>query len=780
MVVKFVNRIGPLCGLVVVCALVAGCQGIQECKVELLKYFGLSPLKYPVANSMVVCGNIAENCCSMEDEIRIYRLWKRFSVSQIAKHVDQLVKNYTTLFNYHEELLAVDIKNIEVKTTDTRKIPFKFKVCERIAHQLDNEEKALNSVDLLNNNALLDDPKFRRKLVAKQRRLAKRDLNEDAMGDAKISGDTLQRESEEVAKLNGRVLDEVTADVGATGSQTERELMVVLGESIKSRDNSIVKSKLADVEDQLKDATHLSTIANDAGTHNIDASTLSTDAGDRERGLKLTLQNASKNQKAAGDTKSKSAKITKRKRDLSAYEENSYSRPFVFEEELPERKVQCTFLDRVVSKRVTVVNKFKQEFCLDLRQKLLKFKINDFKAYVPDVKIEMNRLMSLKKSFYCYLCDIEKQKQIDSQNSLVTFDNHFCRRLVIDFRDYIKFQNVLIIEYIDMVLQYVRCFQTTADEARFPYASFLLMYQKNFETIQKCYDNIDKANFMDHCVYLCQQYSYTTFSKFFDGNPDLINRILMTLTSFFRKLRANQALSVDYKTIKHEFDLIDSIDFNMDFEDLEAGADDSIVNIGANGKRPTLNTKSHEPSKGGSKATKSTKEVAAKKAKRGLQEEKEYDLEASKVSQMSKEQYHNYMIEKTYKQGTKISWEKETEESHDSIYETRSSYRVSKVFRSIFVNDMTALDPLEVEPQLNFAINIKTLFKLQCDKQRKKGEKPEILQREVINEYFNANDDDIHSFATDLFMPFADYAFFQQGHEGEQKADENGQKKVIL
>lgn len=788
MVVKIMKRLKLLYSFIVIAFIAEQCYGIQECKVELLKYFGMAPLKYPINNTMVICGNITENCCSMEDEIRIYRLWKRFSISQINKHVDQMVKNYATLFAYHDELMAVDFNRIEIKQTENRKIPFKFKVCERIAYQLDEEEKVLNSVDLLNNSALLDDPNLKQKIIQKKISFKNNTNINDLPGinDANING--MEKESRELQQTRGRILETSNeSQKEESAKQIERKLRVILQDKKHYNRNKKASDKLVEVDKQLKQSLNLDKsfklLTQQAGNpiteHTISKapSNIQENNNEIQRGLKLAQLPSSNNPNISLNNNGL-AKSTKKKRSLADDRENSFSRPFIFEEELPERKVQCTYLDRVVAKRVTVFNKYKQEFCSDLKTKLTKFKISDFKAYVPDVKIEMIRLMNLKKSFYCYLCDIEQQKRIDAENSIVTFDAQFCRRLVIDFRDYIKFQNVLLIEYIDMVLQYVRCFQTTADEARFPYASFLLMYQKNFETIQNCYDNVDKPDFMKYCIYICQQYSYTTFSKFFDGNPDLINRILMTLTSFFRKLRANQALSVDYKTLKKEFDLIDAVDFNMDMGDLDAEgtgqhSHESDKNSGGDGKHGQHDHKNQGDSKHPKHAN-ANHGNSKKTTTRKLEDEKEYNLEASKISKMSKEQYHNYMIEKTYNQSTKISWEKEPDEGHTSIYETRAPHKVSKVFRSRFLNDYTALDPLEIEPKLNFDINIKTLIKLQCDKQRKKGEKPEILQREVINEYFSSNDDDIENFATDLFMPFTDYAFFHQ--------DKNApvEKKVIL
>lgn len=49
----------------------------------------------------------------------------------------------------------------------------------------------------------------------------------------------------------------------------------------------------------------------------------------------------------------------------------------------------------------------KYEFCVSKSQKLQEFPIKDFEYYLSDFKIEIQRLMEMKRSFYCSLCDIK-------------------------------------------------------------------------------------------------------------------------------------------------------------------------------------------------------------------------------------------------------------------------------------------------------------------------------------------------------------------------------------
>ena len=668
-----------------------GVLGMDECKVNLLQFFGLTASKYPVPSTMIVCGGIDETCCSMEDELRIHSLWQKYSNSQIRRHIDQLIKAYELLFQRHDELLEISPKKIDTNSTEWRKIPIKFKVCERIAREVTTNDDKINSIDLLNNNSLIDDPKFRKENLLK------------AYDDNRSEGD------------------------GMRNSAYERKLEEIAPQTILSDDNI---KKLAQSE--------VSVISvNEKKNYEVN---------NTQKSLKLTNQS----------TPVADRKLKENKDDRKLAYDPIYYRPFYFKEELPERKIQCSYTTKIVNKKVTFVNKAKKKFCKKIRKKMHEFPITDFRDYLPMIRVEMIRLLSMKKTFYCSLCDMDKQKRIDPYNKIITFDTNFCRRIIVEFKDYLKFTNVLLIEYLDMLLQYVRCFQTPADEARFPYSSFLQVYQKNFEVIQKCFDNIDTPEYMQHCIFLCQQYSYTTYSPFFDGSVDLISRINTTLISFFRKVYAKQALNIDKKSIQDEFDLIDSVDFNEEFTTAEAEVHEERGDDEVRGKHQQKTLGEEE---GGRKLKKEKNNLMA--------------THAANKDQLDPDEYHKLMIQKTYDKGSPVTLEHEVDDDTDSIFEMKTSKPISKIFRSRFVNDSMAINPIVLVEETNFDIKIKDIIKLQChkDKEKKKRKSNSALSRAVLLDYFKANEDDIKDFQSDLFMPFTDYAFFKVGEENGEKKD---------
>lgn len=54
-------------------------------------------------------------------------------------------------------------------------------------------------------------------------------------------------------------------------------------------------------------------------------------------------------------------------------------------------------------------------------------------------------------------------------------------------------------EYIDTLMQYVRCFQTPPEESHFPNPNFLHPYKKKFNELTLCLEHLDKGDFMEYC-----------------------------------------------------------------------------------------------------------------------------------------------------------------------------------------------------------------------------------------------------------------------------------------
>ncbi len=423
--------------------------------------------------------------------------------------------------------------------------------------------------------------------------------------------------------------------------------------------------------------------------------------------------------------KSESRKLDEEKMD--------FERPFEFQEELPQRRIECSTVLKSAKRKVQFLNTYKQKFCLAIRSKLINFKISDFVYYVTDIHSELQRMIELKKSFYCALCNMSKQKYIDPVNKIMTFDQGFCRNLIVEFRDYIKFQNVLLIEYIDMVSQYIRCFQSPADESRFPSVNFLHPYRKQFEQIENCFNGIEKGDFMTNCVFLCNQFSYTTISTFFDGNQDLINRANFELFSFFRKIKSKVPLVLEQKDFDDQVHDINTLDFSNEMYS-ETNPDKNKIN---QAQDRTLE-KEIKPD------GKSNKKI---RTLHGLLK----DMDLAKRKEMI-DKTNNFLNDP-------VVHTNDIEEAHETIYDSREVLPITKYFNNRFIDNPGALNPLGMENEVDFQIDILLLMKKTCDEEKK--QRTEILDEKVIQDYFQVSTQDLIDFENDLFLPITEYSFFK-------------------
>ena len=383
---------------------------------------------------------------------------------------------------------------------------------------------------------------------------------------------------------------------------------------------------------------------------------------------------------------------------------------------------------------------------MNIRNKLVTFKISDFIYYIDDIQKELQRMIELKKSFYCSLCDIRKQRNIDPINKVITFDRAFCRRLVIEFKDYIKFQNVLLIEYIDLVLQYIRCFQSSADESKFPLTNFLHPYRKQFEQIQNCFNGIETGDFMDNCAFLCNQFSYTTLSPFWDGNQELINRANFELFGFFRKLESGLPLVLGKKDFEEISNEINSLDFTNELYGENLNEDKEMIDE-AEDRNLSLERKLQEINK---------KPIKNEKINNFLKQRELHGL----LKELSPEKKQE-LIDATNNQilGDNSSTN-DIEEPKETIYDTREKLPTAKVFRNRFINSTKGINPLEMENKVNYKIDILDLMKKNCKAEARK--RVEKLDEKVISNYFEISNKDMIDFEKDLFLPITEYAFFEK------------------
>jgi len=398
-----------------------------------------------------------------------------------------------------------------------------------------------------------------------------------------------------------------------------------------------------------------------------------------------------------------------------------------------------------ITKDINVINHKKNDFCLSIRSKLANFPVDELRDYIVTVKNEFLRISEIKKTFYCNLCDAKRQMKIDIKSGSIEFNSGFCKNLITDYKDYIRFQNIVLIEYIDLVLQYIRCFQTSGKEEELPYNGFLNAYQNNFDVIHKCFDNINQPDFMSYCRYICQQYSYTTFSRFFDGNPELLDRVLITVAGFFRKLKANQDLTINSKNNFDNFDALDAVNL-VDLDNNPTNEfGEAVETYGTSGDFDAKG----EVNEGRIELKKSIK-INRNKGMRYRKIESDHfhrklTLTKNKSSKLSLTKVEN-------QENMKVSLE-----DSESVYSSRKPINLFTNYRSVFNDDASSLNPLEISKKTNFNITLGSLVKSHERKLLLVKKAKEAIQPEVIKDYYSTSQKEIKNFTDDLDLSFAKF-----------------------
>lgn len=196
------------------------------------------------------------------------------------------------------------------------------------------------------------------------------------------------------------------------------------------------------------------------------------------------------------------------------------------------RRTRSSFI-----KDYIVINPEKVNFCFNLYRRFLNFDINLFQGYMPLIKDIISSIGDHKKAFYCSLCDAHQQIHFDETEQLIYYSNDYCRNTLNTFRDYFTFMNIIYIEYIDSILQYIQCYESDALVFEFPFQNFLVKYKQRIPFWKACLDSLESDFFINNCWSICNKFSQFSRSSLIEGNIDFFQRTTSTIFSFLRKVR---------------------------------------------------------------------------------------------------------------------------------------------------------------------------------------------------------------------------------------------------
>lgn len=198
--------------------------------------------------------------------------------------------------------------------------------------------------------------------------------------------------------------------------------------------------------------------------------------------------------------------------------------------------VVCKKKNQEFWKDFILINQKKAEYCYGIYDKMLAFDNKRFNLFIKNVKSGLMTMIKYKGAFYCSICDAHQQKYIDVTKNELVFDKKYCQSTLRSNESVIKFLHIIFIEYSDMLMQYMNCFETDAKVYNLPFQNFLVRFKRRIPLIKKCYANLEEEGFMESCWFLCRTYDPFGISSFFEGDMELYKRIYLALYSFLRKM----------------------------------------------------------------------------------------------------------------------------------------------------------------------------------------------------------------------------------------------------
>ena len=228
--------------------------------------------------------------------------------------------------------------------------------------------------------------------------------------------------------------------------------------------------------------------------------------------------------------------------------------PFhVFELDESALTTTCPIIEQVMSRDFVLVNTGKVKFCIGMHDKFIDMDLKLFMSLLPAVKNSLVKMVSMKGTLYCSLCDANSQKYFKMEDREIVMSDKFCFNMLKQEKDYFMFMHVVYIEFLDQMLQYLACFETDGRVFQFPFPSFMVKYRRRIKYVKNCLGALDKPKtFQKHCFMICRQFSLTKFSAFFEGDLELMKRVNVSLHSFLRKYRRGENIQAarDAKLLK--------------------------------------------------------------------------------------------------------------------------------------------------------------------------------------------------------------------------------------
>lgn len=104
-------------------------KSIVKCNRRLMKEFGLRGMDESINDKMHVCGYVIDKCCTVSDEIAVYRMWNDYTKPIVDIRVDETMTYAFGIARMFYKLMALDPQLIVLKFIERKKVPYDHEIC---------------------------------------------------------------------------------------------------------------------------------------------------------------------------------------------------------------------------------------------------------------------------------------------------------------------------------------------------------------------------------------------------------------------------------------------------------------------------------------------------------------------------------------------------------------------------------------------------------------------------------------------------------------------------
>ena len=753
-----------------------GGEGFSKCDLELMNSFKLVGMPFSSQDTLAVCAAIQTNCCTIVDEVAIVKFWREFSQPRIAMFAGYLGALYNSVFQFQRFVSMVGFEGVLTHFTRRKFVPYKARVCALTEAVHETHVFNVNRTFTAFSREVKTEQRTAKlgqqlKLYANMQRTPRllRSLTPARKQALRNAGWLKAR----LKKSVRRAFRRFRAFVGEHSKEVRGLARKLANEYSRNMARKYTRNLAKFLKDASKDSARLEQAgAEEARQFSQQARMyirdIPTELAGRAKEFKAFLGRARRHLNLAGDLKRQIIavrnKINLAKKNLMSkalaklinkkYPSMATLRLPDIRRELPEfdpikrGQVVCTSKSSKLFRNIVLVNSVKYRYCFNVYQNIKMIADMDLEYLASGIKEQASKILSLKKTLYCAVCDASAHRFFDSEKNVVMISEDFCKDLMHSFMDYINFNNVIFIEYADQLLQYLTCLNSLPTERGFPLRNRLDYHKRNIVFFRRCFDNLEADDMMRYCHFICSTFNFDGFSKLIDGDLSNLYLLYLEILDFAR----NNGIPFTTKiTINRTF--LESLDHSF-YAKPGSRLQAAPPRAKAPKLKPRILAKTQMPRK---KLQKAKKPKKSKKGKFDYIDSLAEDDEPQYIRRMRKEvDPENYTPPNNITASTPLIRfaAKKSKARVFPAYGTTPIYeRVEKVvsvqtLRPLFFEGEQGMNPLQILPSTYFELDIESYLRKHFAESS--GNDP--IKRETIKAFFSLKPNDIHEFNSDIYI----------------------------